>query len=100
MKLVSEKNNNRLNAREGISFDDTEFFRVCRMITATLVLPLKTHSKFTFNLHNNVRSLLLAQDAVYGCVFTQTLPCHKPALLNAEGRELSSETLTKNSSHN
>lgn len=48
----------------------------------TTALPLKTHSTFTFNLHNNVRSLLLAQDAVYGSVFMHTLPCHKPALIN------------------
>lgn len=48
----------------------------------TIALPLKTRSTFTFSLHNNVRSLLLAQDAVYGSVFMPTLPCHKPALLN------------------
>lgn len=46
----------------------------------TIALPLETRSTFTFSLHNNVRSLLLAQDAVYGSVFMRTLPCHGPAL--------------------
>lgn len=35
---------------------------------------------------------LLAQDAVYGSVFMDTLPRHKAALLNTQEPELSSRT--------
>lgn len=64
-----------------------DFFRVLqydRNHETTTALPLKTRSTFTFSLHNNVRSLLLAQDAVYGSVSMHTLPCHEPAHLNME----------------
>lgn len=46
----------------------------------TTGLPLENRLNIHIVLHNNVRSLLLAQDALYGSVFTHTLPCHKPAL--------------------